>query len=428
MRILVVGSGGREHALVWSLARSKEVEKVFALPGRAGFRDAADLVECADLSPDRIVEAAQAHQVDLAVIGPEVPLTEGVADRLAAEGIPVFGPVQEAARLEGSKEFAKIVLTSAGIPTARYQTLNHVADLDGAIQSIGLPAAIKADGLAAGKGVVIARSEEEAREAVERFLVRGELGVAGSTVLYEELLEGEELSLFAIVSGDRYALFPTARDYKRIGDGGRGPNTGGMGAVVPVPGFGTAVAEDLGENIFPPLLAELKRRGIDYRGILYAGLMLTREGPKVLEFNVRLGDPEAQALLPHLDEDLLPRLAAVARGEWIEGPIAVKEGASVCLVLASRGYPEGAERGIPIDGLNGLAEGGDQSNHHVVVFHAGTGRQEDQWTTAGGRVLNVVASGVDVEDARKKAYGAAESIRFAGSQIRSDIGVPGVRG
>lgn len=422
MRLLIVGSGGREHALAWSLARSDRVTEIFAMPGRDGFEGVAEILGGDDLSPDGIVRAAKENDIDLVVIGPEVPLTEGAADRLKAEGIAVFGPAQDAARLEGSKEFAKIILTDAGIPTARYTILREAADLQRAIETIGLPAAIKADGLAAGKGVILVRSEEEARDVIDRFLVRGELGDAGKTVLYEELLEGEELSLLAIVSGERYALFPTARDYKRIGDGGRGPNTGGMGAIVPVPGHGAAMAEDLAGTVFPPLLAELKRRGIDYRGILYAGLMLTADGPKVLEFNVRLGDPEAQALLPHLDEDLLPRLAAVARGDWIEGPIAVKEGATVCLVLASRGYPGEVEKGISISGLE------DIEMRDIVLFHAGTGRRENKWISAGGRVLNVVASGRDVKEAREKAYAAAKSIRFAGAQLRSDIGIPGVRG
>jgi len=422
MRILIVGSGGREHAIARAFAGADGVEKVFAFPGREGFEGDAVQVAGEGLSPEAILGAAREIQVDLTVIGPEVPLVEGVADLFECEKMPVFGPVRGAARLEGSKEFSKVVLTEAGIPTARYVSIRKMDDLEGAIRAIGLPAAIKADGLAAGKGVVLVREAGEAREAARRFLLEGELGDAGRTVVFEELLEGEELSLFAIVSGERYALFPTARDYKRIGEGGTGPNTGGMGAIVPVPGYGAAAAASLAEMVFPPLLAELCRRGVEYRGILYAGLMLTADGPKVLEFNCRLGDPEAQALLPHIDEDLHLRMAAVAGGGWIDGPVRMKEGASVCVVLASKGYPG---KGVHGDVITGIDEAGADG---VVLFHAGTCRQENEWVTAGGRVLNVVASGRDLEEARARAYEGAKKIRFAGAQIRPDIGLPGVRG
>ncbi len=421
MKVLVVGSGGREHALVRRLSRSPGAE-VYAYPGRAGFKDDCTVLGGDDISPKAILNTASRLHADLTLIGPEGPLVLGAADLLREQGMPVFGPSQAAAALEGSKHFTKVILTEAGVPTADYRSVRTMEEFESALISIGLPAAIKADGLAAGKGVVLVRNEGEARSCATRFLVDRELGAAGRHLIYEEYLEGEELSLFAIVSGENYALFPAARDYKRIGDGGTGPNTGGMGAIVPVPGISGGTIESYGRLVFPPVLAELSRRDIPYRGILYAGLMLTDNGPKVLEFNCRLGDPEAQALLPLVNEDLLSRMYEAATGGWIEGPVSVKRGASVCLVLAAEGYPSAPVKGETLPGLDLVpAEG-------VDVFHAGTARAGENWIAAGGRVLNVAAGGEDIEDARARAYEAAGRYRFPGSQIRKDIGMPGVRG
>ncbi len=421
MRILVVGSGGREHALASAAARSDAVSRVFALPGREGFRNVADVLGGGAPTIDSILAAARSVRADLTIVGPETPLVEGVADLFRSEGVPLFGPVAAAARLEGSKHFAKEVLEASGVPTARSVIVRRRGEIDDALRRIDLPAAVKADGLAAGKGVVIAREESAAREAVDRFLGDDRYDEKG-VVVFEECLEGEELSLFALVSGRKYALFPTARDYKRIGDGGKGPNTGGMGAVTPVDRFGAPEAERIGETLFPPLLEELERRGILYEGILYAGIMLTAGGPMVLEFNCRFGDPEAQALLPHLAADAIPRFREVARGEWTDGPFEAAEGVSVCVVLAAHGYPGKPRTGDVIEGIDeAVGEG-------AVVFHAGTERAPGRWVTAGGRVLNVVAGGSNVAEARRNAYRAAGRIRFDGVRMRGDIGVAGVRG
>ncbi len=422
MRVLIVGSGGREHAIAAHLAKSPRVDCIFAAPGRAGFGPEAEPVPLASLSPEDILHTARKVSADLTVIGPEQPLVAGAADLLRSESMAVFGPGADAAMLEGSKEFAKQALLEAGVPTGDFRTIRDRNDLDRALAEIGLPAAMKADGLAAGKGVVIVRHGQEADEVFRSFVLDGSLGEAGRTLLLEEFLDGEELSLFALVDGDRYALFPTARDYKRIGDGGTGANTGGMGAIVPVPEWTEGPAAELGEVVFPPLLRELGRRGIRYQGILYAGLILTENGPRVLEFNCRFGDPEAQALLPLVAEDLTERMLAIARGSWIDGPIAMTGESATCLVLAAPGYPESAQTGGVIEGLDAPKRPG------VHVFHAGTEKRDDNWIVAGGRVLNVVATAADPARARAAAHDAASTIRFPGVQLRTDIGLPGVRG
>ncbi|NNE10106.1 MAG: phosphoribosylamine--glycine ligase, partial [Gemmatimonadetes bacterium] len=395
---------------------------VFSAPGRAGYLAEAEPVPLASLSPADILHTARDLSADLTVIGPEQPLVSGAADLLRREAMAVFGPGANAAMLEGSKEFAKQAMLEAGVPTGDFRSIRDRNDLDRALAEIGLPAAMKADGLAAGKGVVIVRHGREADEVFRSFVVDGSLGDAGRTLLLEEFLEGEELSLFALVDGDRYALFPTARDYKRIGDGGAGANTGGMGAIVPVPDWTEGRAAELGEVVFPPLLRELRRRGIRYQGILYAGLILTESGPRVLEFNCRFGDPETQALLPLVAEDLAERMLAMSRGEWIDGPIAMTGECATCLVLAAPGYPESAESGGVIEGLDA------PKNPGIHVFHAGTEKRGDDWVVAGGRVLNVVATAEDGARARAAAYEAASKIRFPGVQLRTDIGLPGVRG
>lgn len=422
MRTLIVGSGGREHAIAAHLAKSSRVDRVFAAPGRVGFEPAAETVTLSSLSPEDILAAARKVSADLTVIGPEQPLVSGAADLLRREGMMVFGPGADAAMLEGSKEFAKQVLREAGVPTGDFWTIRDRSDLDRALVEIGLPAAMKADGLAAGKGVVIVRHGHEADEVFRSFVQEGSLGDAGRTLLLEEFLDGEELSLFALVDGEHYALFPTARDYKRIGDSGTGSNTGGMGAIVPVPGWEDERAEELGELVFPPLLRELTRRGIHYQGILYAGLILTEEGPRVLEFNCRFGDPEAQALLPLVAEDLTERILAISRGEWIDKPIKMTGKAATCLVMAAPGYPEHAETGGVIEGL------GTKFAEDVHIFHAGTEKSGDDWIVAGGRVLSVVATAPERSQARAMAYDAASKIRFPGARIRTDIGLPSVRG
>lgn len=422
MRVLIVGNGGREHALLESLARSPERPDLIAYPGREGFDPPARVVAGGGLFPEEILAVAKREGAELTVIGPEAPLVEGVVDRFASEGMSVFGPGRAAARLEGSKCFTKEVVEAAGVPTARSARVRSMEEVPAAVASLGLPVAVKADGLAAGKGVVIAGTEREAAEAARGFLVERKLGGAGETLLFEEFLRGEELSVIALVRDEDFLLFPPSRDYKRIGESGTGANTGGMGAISPVPGIDDRLLAEVGETVFRPVLRTMKERGAPYRGILYAGLMLTAEGPKLLEFNCRFGDPETQAVLERVDDDLLPRFAAVARGDWDPTPLRVRGGAAACIVLASAGYPAKAKTGDRIDGLE------DRPPEGVRFLHAGTARKEGRWVTAGGRVLGVVARGKTLDDSLSRAYGAAETIRFRGKQMRRDIGKPGVQG
>jgi len=422
MRVLVVGSGGREDSLLHSLSLSPGVTDLVAYPGREGFQTKARLASGEGTSPDAILAVAEKEEADLTVVGPEVPLVAGVADRFARAGRRLFGPSRAAARIEGSKIFAKEVMRKSGVPTGRHRVVRFAKEMAGAIADVGLPAAVKADGLAAGKGVVIVRDEGEALAAARRFLEERALGEAGSALLVEEFLEGEELSVLALVRDEDFLLFPPSRDYKRIHEGGRGPNTGGMGAISPVPGVDREMLDRVGEEVFRPVLRTLAADGAPYRGILYGGIILTRDGPKVLEFNCRFGDPETQAVLMLVEEDLLPRFAAVASGEWIGAPLAMREEAAVCVVLAAAGYPGTPRKGDVIDGLDGEPLPG------TTVLHAGTERRGGEWVTAGGRVLNIVTVGETIDQALERAYRGADAIRFDGKQMRRDIGRPGVQG
>jgi phosphoribosylamine--glycine ligase len=415
---MVIGGGGREHALVRALARSPRRPQVICAPGNPGIaRDAEVHRDVAATDAGAIVALATEREVDLAVIGPEAPLVAGVADALRAAGIAAFGPSAAAARLEGSKAFAKEVMAAAGVPTARSATVTTLEDGLAALERLGTPVAVKADGLAAGKGVVVAASAAEAREALEDCLVRGAFGEAGRAVVVEEGLTGPEVSLLAISDGTRVARFPAARDYKPIGEGNTGPNTGGMGSVSPVPDVPDALADDLVDRVHRPVVAEMARRGITFTGVLYAGLMMTADGPRVLEFNARFGDPETQALLPRLEDDLLEVLEAAAAGALPgEAPVRVSPDPCVAVVLAAAGYPGRPRTGDLIWGLDEAAALGAE------VYHAGTGYGHDgSIVTAGGRVLAVAARGPDVWGARRAAYEAAERIAFDGRQMRRDI-------
>ncbi len=414
--VLVIGGGGREHALVRALARSPERPRILCAGGNAGIARDAELIPLMLDDVNGVAAIAPALGVDLAIVGPEAPLVAGVCDALRAAGVRAFGPSAAAARLEGSKAFAKEVMEAAGVPTARSAT---VTDLDAglaAVAELGLPVAIKADGLAAGKGVVVARTEAEAREALEDCLVRGAFGDAGRVVVVEEGMTGPEVSLLAITDGTAVARFPAARDYKPIGEGNTGPNTGGMGSVSPVPDIPDALADELVDSVHRPVIAEMARRGIPFQGVLYAGLMMTPDGPRVLEFNTRFGDPETQALLPRLEDDALDLLTSAAAGGLQDGPVRVNDGAAVAVVLAAHGYPASPRSGDVISGLDEAAATGAE------VYHAGTTIGEaGAVVTSGGRVLAVSARGDSVADARARAYAAAELITFDGRQMRGDI-------
>ena len=403
MQVLVVGSGGREHALAWKLAESPRLEALHAAPGNPGI---ARLGQCHPVraeDAEGLLGLCRELEIDLVVVGPEAPLVAGLADTLRYAGVAVFGPSRAAARIEGSKAFAKEVLGAAGVATAARLAVARP------------PCVVKADGLAAGKGVFVCRTQDE--------LDRGLRAAAAldDELVIEELLEGEEASLFVLTDGHEALPLAPAQDFKRVGDGDTGPNTGGMGAFSPVPGLGEPELEELVETVHRPVLAELARRGAPFAGLLYAGLMLTAEGPRVLEFNCRFGDPETQAILPRLEGDLLEALAGVALGA-LDTDLTAGDNAAVTVALTGGQYPDQADSGTPIDGVEDAEAAG------ALVFHAGTARRGDTLTTNGGRILNVTATGDDLVAARAAAYEAVERISFRGMRFRRDIGLAAAEG
>jgi phosphoribosylamine--glycine ligase len=414
LKALVVGGGGREHAIVKALRRSPQVTEVLCAPGNAGIvADAECLPEVAADDAQAIVDAAREHGVDLAVIGPEAGLVAGAVDALEGAGIPAFGPTKAAAELEGSKAFAKELMEEAGVPTASHVLLRSREEALEHLAGCAYPTVLKADGLAAGKGVIICEDEGDARAAVELFFTEQRFG--STTVVAEEFLEGEELSLLAICDGENVVPLAPAQDYKRIFDGDQGPNTGGMGSYSPVPGFGTDEVEEIVDRVHRPVVAAMAARGVPFHGVLYAGLMIGPDGPKVLEFNARFGDPETQAVLPRLRSDLAELFLAAREPGGLAGMSAeFAEEWAVTVVLASAGYPESSSKGDVIRGLEAAAEVAE-------VTHAGTAARGDEIVTAGGRVLNVTGLGTSPAEARDRAYDAASRISFEGMQVRTDI-------
>ncbi|TMK98686.1 MAG: phosphoribosylamine--glycine ligase [Actinobacteria bacterium] len=423
MRILIVGGGGREHALCWRLGQSASVDRLYAAPGNAGIGELATLVHVSAGDIPGLVEFAERESIDLTVVGPEAPLVAGLVDEMESRGMPVFGPTREAARIEGSKVWARELCQRHGIPAPRSRAFDDVHSAIAFLDELSPPYVVKADGIAAGKGVVIAEDQAEARVAVEACLVQRMFGDAGLRVLIEEFVEGTEVTAMALTDGRAVRPLALSRDYKRALDDDQGPNTGGMGAYSPVPSGGADVEAEIEEVVLAPAVRALEEEGIRYRGVLYGGLMLTKDGPKVLEFNCRFGDPEAQVVLPRLVANLPELLLASLEGNLSHYQVAWAEGACVGVVLASAGYPGPVETGRPISGLADAA-----GLPQVQVFHAGTVARDGRVVTAGGRVLTVTALGKDHEEARTRAYEACSRINFDGMAYRKDIAADAMEG
>ncbi len=412
--VLVIGQGAREHAMVWKLKQSRGVDQVFAVPGNAGI---AELAECLDIKLEigRLLDLIDRKRIDLTVVGPEAPLMEGIVDEFEARGLKIFGPRRDAALLEGSKVFTKNLLKKYGIPTADFQSFSDIDEARDYLREKGAPIVVKADGLAAGKGVIVAADMETAYHALDTIMRDRAFGDAGREVVIEECLQGEEVSVFALCDGKTVVPMVAAQDHKRVFDGDQGPNTGGMGAYSPPPFYSPELHRRVMNEIMEPVVKAMAAEGRPYKGVLYAGLMLTADGPKVLEFNVRLGDPEAQVILPLMETDYLTVLEAVIDEKLDSTPISFLPRASVCVVLASAGYPGKYETGHAITGLEDVSA-------DIMVFHAGTRRAGSQLVTNGGRVLSVVSTGDTVAQAIDRVYREIPRIHFEGMHYRRDIG------
>ena len=421
MKVLVVGSGGREHALAWKISQSKRVKKIYSAPGNPGISRYA---ECIDIRPDDIlstVDFVRKNRIDLTVVGPELPLTLGIVDLFEKEALPIFGPTKSAAEIEGSKVFSKRMMRTAGVPTADAVVFDSREEAISYIKGKGFPIVIKADGLAQGKGVVIANDMNEACSAIDSMLVKGLFGDAGRRIIIEDYLEGDEATFLVFTDGETIVPMVSSEDHKRVYDGDRGPNTGGMGAIAPSPFLDKEGEAIIIERIIRPVIRAMEEEGRGYRGILYTGLMICKDGPRVLEFNARFGDPEAEAVLPLLDTDLVDVIESIIAGRLNQVAVRWRNGASACVVLASKGYPGAYTKGVEIKGLSGIND-----TDELMVFHAGTSIANGRLVTSGGRVLCVTAVGKDIADARDRAYLGISKIDFDGIHFRKDIGAKAI--
>jgi phosphoribosylamine--glycine ligase len=417
VKVLVVGSGGREHTLVWKIAQSPRVREIYCAPGNAGIKN---LATCVNISADNIkglADFAEEKRIDLTIVGPEGPLVEGIVDEFETRGLDIFGPSKAAAQIEGSKVFSKNLMKKYDIPTADYQVFDKFEDAITYIDTVDVPLVVKAEGLAAGKGVIIAKDRDEAKAAVKDIMINKTFGDSGARIVIEELLEGPEVTILAVSDGRIAVPMVSSRDHKPIFDGNKGPNTGGMGAVSPAPAYGLELAEVVDKNIIQRTIDAMANEGIPFKGILYTGLMLTKTGPKVLEYNCRFGDPETQVVIPRLKTDLIDIVDAVINNNLSNIKIEWKDETAVCVVMSSGGYPGVYEKGKIINGIN------EAESLDTVVFHAGTELYNNKIVTASGRVLGVTALGEDIRDARKKVYEAVSKIHFDSAYYRKDIGL-----
>jgi phosphoribosylamine--glycine ligase len=417
MKVLVVGSGGREHALIWKLAQSPEVTALYAAPGNAGMAAQARLIDIPVTDISALADFTQSEGIGLTVVGPELPLTLGIVDQFQERGLVIFGATQRAAQLEGSKVFAKDLMEKYGIPTASFAIFTAAKDALQYLESVGTPIVVKADGLAAGKGVIVCQTESEARSAISSIMEERIFGEAGSQLILEECLSGEEVSYLALTDGEAILPLASSQDHKRVFDGDQGPNTGGMGAYSPAPIVTPEMEAKILKQVIRPTISAMADEGRAYKGVLYAGLMIQDGQPRVLEFNARFGDPETQPLLMRMESDLLPLLQATIEGTLAKESIRWREEAAVCVVMASGGYPDSYEKGKPIEGLDRVGQMKD-----VMAFHAGTALKEGKIVTSGGRVLGVTALGKGIKQAIDRAYQAVDQIHWEGVHYRKDIG------
>lgn len=415
MKVLVVGSGGREHALCWKIAQRPDTE-VYVAPGNIGMVDVATLVNIKVDDIAGLVDFAKVEGIDLTVVGPELPLTLGIVDAFQEAGLACFGPNKAAAKLEGSKAFSKELMKKYGIPTAAFDTFTDVEKAKAFVDEIGVPCVVKADGLAAGKGVIICMTREEADKAIEDMLTDHAFGDASATIVIEEYMVGPEVSVLAFADGKSVLPMVSAQDHKRIFDGDKGPNTGGMGAYSPAPVYTEALSAEVNKTIIEPTIAAMAAEGTPFTGILYTGLMLTEKGPRVLEYNVRFGDPETQPIMVRMKSDIVELFQACVDGKLDEAALEWHDEAAVCVIMASGGYPASSEKGVPIHGLDDIAA------EEAIVFHSGTAEKDGEIVTNGGRVLGVTAKDATIKGAIDKAYAAVEKINFDHMQFRRDIG------